>query len=154
MRGVEPAVIEVAALGGGTDDDHRAAPFGEGLPYTSIVPDAARGPLRGYHRRHGGRDGGGREHRARLRAVWISLAVSGLLLAAKYQAYRLTGSTAILSDALESIVNVVAAVFAIGALIFAGRPADRNHPYVTARWSSSARLRGRAHRLRGARHPL
>src|SRR5260370_11637496 len=34
-----------------------------------------------------------------------------------------------LSDALESIVNVVAAVFAIGALIFAGRPADRNHPY-------------------------
>ena len=69
------------------------------------------------------------EGRARLRAVVISLAVSVVLLAAKYQAYRLTGSTAILSDALESIVNVVAAVFAIGALIFAGRPADRNHPY-------------------------
>ena len=69
------------------------------------------------------------EARARLRAVVISLAVSVVLLAAKYQAYRLTGSTAILSDALESIVNVVAAVFAIGALIFAGRPADRNHPY-------------------------
>jgi cation diffusion facilitator family transporter len=67
--------------------------------------------------------------RARLRAVVISLAVSVLLLAAKYHAFRLTGSTAILSDALESIVNVVAAVFAIGALIFAGRPADRNHPY-------------------------
>jgi cation diffusion facilitator family transporter len=69
------------------------------------------------------------EGRARLRAVAVSLAVSVLLLAAKYQAYRITGSTAILSDALESIVNVVAAVFAIGALIFAGRPADRNHPY-------------------------
>ena len=69
------------------------------------------------------------EARARLRAVVISLAVSVVLLAAKYQAYRLTSSTAILSDALESIVNVVAAVFAIGALIFAGRPADRNHPY-------------------------
>ena len=69
------------------------------------------------------------EARARLRAVVISLVVSVVLLAAKYQAYRLTGSTAILSDALESIVNVVAAVFAIGALIFAGRPADRNHPY-------------------------
>jgi cation diffusion facilitator family transporter len=41
----------------------------------------------------------------------------------------MTGSTAILSDALESIVNVVAALFAIGALLFAGRPADRNHPY-------------------------
>jgi len=71
----------------------------------------------------------GGEERARLRAGFISLAVSVVLLAAKYQAYRLTGSTAILSDALESIVNVVAAVFAIGALIFAGRPADRNHPY-------------------------
>jgi cation diffusion facilitator family transporter len=67
--------------------------------------------------------------RARLRAVAISLAVSVALLAAKYQAYLLTGSTAILSDALESIVNVVAAVFGLGGLIFAGRPADRNHPY-------------------------
>ena len=69
------------------------------------------------------------EGRARLRAVAISLAVSVVLLGAKYQAYRLTGSTAILSDALESIVNVVAAVFGLGGIIFAGRPADRNHPY-------------------------
>jgi cation diffusion facilitator family transporter len=67
--------------------------------------------------------------RARLRAVLVSVAVSMVLLAAKYQAYRLTGSTAILSDALESIVNVVAAVFALGGIVFAGRPADRNHPY-------------------------
>jgi len=67
--------------------------------------------------------------RARLRAVVVSIAVSAALLAAKYQAYRLTGSTAILSDALESIVNVVAAVFALGGIVFAGRPADRNHPY-------------------------
>src|SRR6266542_6693284 len=65
----------------------------------------------------------------RFRAGAISLAVSVVLLAAKYQAYQLTGSTAILSDALESIVNVVAAVFAVGGLIFAGRPADRSHPY-------------------------
>jgi cation diffusion facilitator family transporter len=66
---------------------------------------------------------------ARMRAMAVSLVVSVALLAAKYQAYRLTGSTAILSDALESIVNVVAAVFALGGLLFAGRPADRNHPY-------------------------
>ena len=66
----------------------------------------------------------GEEARARLRAVVISLAVSVVLLAAKYQAYRLTGSTAILSDALESIVNVVAAVFGLGGIIFAGRPPD------------------------------
>jgi cation diffusion facilitator family transporter len=69
------------------------------------------------------------DSRVRLRAGFISLVVSIVLLGAKYQAYLLTGSTAILSDALESIVNVVAAVFAVGGLIFAGRPADRNHPY-------------------------
>ncbi len=71
----------------------------------------------------------GEDSGVRARAGAISLVVSILLLAAKYQAYRLTGSTAILSDALESIVNVVAAVFALGGIIFAGRPADRNHPY-------------------------
>ena len=65
----------------------------------------------------------------RLRAGLLSLTVSAVLLAAKFYAYGLTGSTAILSDALESIVNVVAAVFALGGLVFAGRPADRNHPY-------------------------
>jgi cation diffusion facilitator family transporter len=69
------------------------------------------------------------DNRIRLVAMAISLAVSLGLLGAKFQAYRLTGSTAILSDALESIVNVVAAGFAIAALVFAGRPADRNHPY-------------------------
>ena len=67
--------------------------------------------------------------RFRLRAGVISLVVSVILLAAKYQAYVFTGSTAILSDALESIVNVVAAVFGLGGLVFSGRPADRNHPY-------------------------
>src|SRR5262245_56337981 len=69
------------------------------------------------------------DDRIRLRAGLVSVIVSVVLLAAKYQGYLLTGSTAILSDALESIVNVVAAVFAVGGLVFAGRPADRNHPY-------------------------
>ena len=71
----------------------------------------------------------GEDARIRLRAGLISLTVALLMLAAKYEAYRMTGSTAVLSDALESIVNVVAAVFALGGLVFAGRPADRNHPY-------------------------
>lgn len=69
------------------------------------------------------------EGRARLRAGVISLVVGMALLSLKFVAYSLTGSTAILSDALESIVNVVAAVFAIGGIVFAGRPADRSHPY-------------------------
>ncbi len=73
----------------------------------------------------------GAEHDARIRARagLISLAVSLLLLAAKFEAYRRTGSAAVLSDALESIVNVVAALFGLGSVVFAGRPADRNHPY-------------------------
>lgn len=52
-----------------------------------------------------------------------------MLLAAKFAGYSITGSSAILSDALESIVNVVAALFAVGSILFAGRPADRSHPY-------------------------
>ena len=67
--------------------------------------------------------------RIRITAGVVSLVVGSVLLGAKYLAYQLTGSTAILSDAMESIVNVVAAVFALGGLVFAGRPADRNHPY-------------------------
>jgi cation diffusion facilitator family transporter len=67
--------------------------------------------------------------RIRLRAGIISLVVAIVLLWVKFFAYQLTGSTAVLSDALESIVNVVAALFALGSLAFAGRPADRNHPY-------------------------
>jgi cation diffusion facilitator family transporter len=70
-----------------------------------------------------------RDSRVRLRAGLISLVVGVALLWVKFLAYQLTGSTAVLSDALESIVNVVAAVFALGSLLFAGRPADRNHPY-------------------------
>jgi cation diffusion facilitator family transporter len=65
----------------------------------------------------------------RLRAGVLSLVVGTLLLGLKYLAYQLTGSTAILSDALESIVNVIAALFALGGLVVAGWPADRNHPY-------------------------
>lgn len=67
--------------------------------------------------------------RRRLRAGVLSFTVAVVLLGVKFWAYLLTGSAAVLSDALESIVNVVAAVFALGGLVFAGRPADRNHPY-------------------------
>jgi cation diffusion facilitator family transporter len=65
----------------------------------------------------------------RLRAGLASLVVGAVLLAVKYTAYQLTGSAAILSDALESIINVVAALFAVGSILIAGRPADRDHPY-------------------------
>lgn len=67
--------------------------------------------------------------RRRVRAGVVSLVVGTALLCVKFLAWTLTGSTAVLSDALESIVNVVAAMFALGAIVFASRPADANHPY-------------------------
>jgi cation diffusion facilitator family transporter len=67
--------------------------------------------------------------RLRVRAALVSLAIGALLLVVKYVAYVYTGSSAILSDALESIINVVAALFAVGGLSFASRPADQGHPY-------------------------
>lgn len=70
-----------------------------------------------------------REGKIRLRAALLSFGVGTALLLVKFWAWHLTRSTAVLSDALESIVNVVAAVFAVGGVIFAGKPADRSHPY-------------------------
>ncbi len=67
--------------------------------------------------------------RNRLRAGMLSFVVAVVLLAVKFYAWQLTGSSAVLSDAMESIVNVVAAVFMLGSLLFAQMPADRNHPY-------------------------
>lgn len=65
----------------------------------------------------------------RLRVSSISIIVGSLILALKFWAYQLTGSAALKSDALESIVNVVSAVFTFGAIVFAERPADESHPY-------------------------
>ncbi|MCY7358978.1 MAG: cation diffusion facilitator family transporter, partial [Rudanella sp.] len=59
----------------------------------------------------------------------ISLALSILLLFLKLGAYYLTNSTAILTDALESIVNVVASAFALYSIYLSGQPRDQNHPY-------------------------
>jgi cation diffusion facilitator family transporter len=81
--------------------------------------------MRGVHSEERA-DGGGLTHTG---VVAISLAVSVVLLAVKFVAYAWTGSQAIFSDALESIVNVVAAGFAIGVVAYAGRPADRDHPF-------------------------
>ncbi len=70
-----------------------------------------------------------KDARLRLQAAVLSLIVGAALLGVKFFAYSITGSTAVLSDAMESIVNVAAALFALGGIVFAGRPADRSHPY-------------------------
>ncbi len=67
--------------------------------------------------------------KTRLRVISVSIGAGVLILTLKYVAYWISGSTALLSDAIESVVNVVAAVFALGAVIFAEKPADREHPY-------------------------
>lgn len=59
----------------------------------------------------------------------LSLMVSIVLLVLKFTAFFLTNSTAILTDALESIVNVIASGFALYSLYIAGLPRDQNHPY-------------------------
>lgn len=67
--------------------------------------------------------------KARLAAIILSLFVGTALMAAKFYAYHLTHSSAIFSDALESIINVVASAFALGSIVLAARPPDRSHPF-------------------------
>lgn len=63
------------------------------------------------------------------KAATLSLIISFLLFFGKIGAYYLTGSAAVLSDALESIVNIVAASFALYSLVLTSKPADKEHPY-------------------------
>lgn len=67
--------------------------------------------------------------RRRMALAASSLAVGIGLMAVKFYAWWLTGSAAILSDALESIINVVAGGFALISVIMAARPPDATHPY-------------------------
>ena len=61
--------------------------------------------------------------------AWLSIAAAVVTIALKSEAYLLTGSVGLLSDAAESLVNLVAAVVALIALHVAARPADDNHNF-------------------------
>jgi cation diffusion facilitator family transporter len=65
---------------------------------------------------------------ARFYAV-LSIGVALLNIALKFGAYRLTGSVGLLSDALESVVNLVAAIVAVWALTYAAKPADEAYAF-------------------------
>ncbi|RPA66545.1 cation transporter [Cyclobacteriaceae bacterium YHN15] len=67
--------------------------------------------------------------REKWRWIKISFGVSLVLLIVKFYSFYITNSTAILTDALESIVNVVAAGFATYSIYLSSRPRDDNHPY-------------------------
>ena len=61
--------------------------------------------------------------------AWLSIAAAILTIGLKAVAYWLTGSVGLLSDALESLVNLVAAVMALAMLTLAARPPDEEHAY-------------------------
>lgn len=61
-------------------------------------------------------------------AVW-SIPVAFVVFAFKYLAFYITGSVALYSDALESIVNVIAAIAACWAINISLKPADQGHPF-------------------------
>jgi cation diffusion facilitator family transporter len=64
-----------------------------------------------------------------IRLLWLSVAAAVATIALKTAAWRLTGSVGLLSDAAESVVNLVAAVIALGVVRWASKPADEEHAY-------------------------
>jgi cation diffusion facilitator family transporter len=77
-------------------------------------------------------------HGQRKKVAILSLVIGLLLLVLKFYGYHVTGSKAVLSDALESIVNVVAGVITLIVLIIASKPADADHPYGHGKVESMA----------------
>lgn len=67
--------------------------------------------------------------RQKIGALRIVLILGVFVLLVKFSAYALTGSNAILSDALESLINIAASGFALFSVIYGSRLKDRNHPY-------------------------
>lgn len=67
--------------------------------------------------------------RAIQRTASLSLVVAVVVMATKYLAYHVTGSVALYSDALESIVNILTALAAMIAIRVSVAPADSKHPF-------------------------
>ncbi|OGG00313.1 transporter [Candidatus Gottesmanbacteria bacterium RBG_16_38_7b] len=60
---------------------------------------------------------------------WLSILTAVITISLKAFAYFLTGSVGLLSDALESVVNLVAAIMALSMLTLAEKPPDKDHAY-------------------------
>lgn len=72
----------------------------------------------------------GAERRKRLiRIISVSIAVAALTIGMKFAAWLMTGSVGLLSDAAESVVNLVAAGVALVVILWSTRPADEDHAY-------------------------
>ena len=71
----------------------------------------------------------GIERSSLTRFAWLSILAAVVTIGLKLAAYRLTGSVGLLSDAIESVVNLVGGIMALAMLTVAARPADEDHPY-------------------------
>lgn len=69
------------------------------------------------------------QDRSIARFAWLSVFAAIVTIVLKMGAYLVTGSVGMLSDALESVVNMVAAIAALIALVIATRPPDEEHAY-------------------------
>lgn len=67
--------------------------------------------------------------RSLTRYALLSMAAAVMTIALKSYAYCITGSVGLLSDALESLINLLAALIALAALTIASRPPDETHAY-------------------------
>ena len=67
--------------------------------------------------------------RSLTRFAWLSIAAALLTIGLKTAAYLLTGSVGLLSDAIESFVNLVGGIMALAMLTVAARPADEDHAF-------------------------
>jgi cation diffusion facilitator family transporter len=70
-----------------------------------------------------------KERASLTRFAWLSIGAAVATITLKTAAYFLTGSVGLLSDAIESLVNLVGAVMALLMLVIAARPADESHVY-------------------------
>lgn len=69
------------------------------------------------------------ENRKKIRIMRVILLIGTALTISKFVAYWLTHSNAVLTDALESIINILAAAFGLYSLVYAAKPKDEDHPY-------------------------
>lgn len=63
------------------------------------------------------------------RVAWVAIGAGLLITALKFGVFAITGSVAVLSDAVESIANIAAALVMLQAIRMASMPPDRQHPY-------------------------
>jgi cation diffusion facilitator family transporter len=63
------------------------------------------------------------------RFAWLSISAALVTIALKTTAYFITGSVGLLSDAIESVVNLIGGIMALAMLTVAARPADEEHAY-------------------------